>query len=184
MSNRRIAFLIMIGIAVALVPAQGADVSPVLSQGDITLFVSTFPVIEQELKQMDFELETDGAGVSVLPQAMAASAEVRQLFVSHGWDQDFFVKLQTMVQGLAFVIAEADMTEASPELEAAIAELDATPVNEYFTQEMKDQMRRQLLQAGRQMDAHFLELGARFASSDLALIRQNRPAMEVVLQIE
>ena len=113
----------------------------ILKEGDVKRFVDTYKPIEEEMESLslDFGIGDDGFSYS---EGMEANTAVLNILKKYGWDISFFEKAFVIAMLYGTIKMEEQFAEANPEIKQALEEIDN---NDYFTPEMKAQMREQLL---------------------------------------
>ncbi len=179
MKNRWLILSLLMVIVTATLFSQEV----ILTKTDIELFIETFPLITKDLEALDMEMERQENSL-MLPEAVILSTKTHEIFTSRGWDDNYFLKIQLILNGIYLVFMESEMLKAVPEIQEALNELDATPVTEYFTIEMKQMMREQLMLAIQGMNASTNALMAAIDPSNMELIRYYKQDLLRSLELE
>ncbi len=179
MKNRWLILSLLMVILTATLFSQEV----ILTNTDLELFIETFPLITNDLEALNMQMEQQ-ANSLILPEAILLSTETQKIFTSRGWNDNYFLKMQIILQGAYLVFMETEMLAAAPEIQEALNELDATPVSEYFTLEMKQMMREQLMLAIQGINASTSMQMAAFDPANMELIRIYKLDLIRILELE
>ena len=161
---------LILSLLFIILPAALFSQDIVLTKTDIELFIETFPLITRDLEALNMGIEQHENSL-MLPEAVALATNTQEIFTSRGWDDNYFLKIQIILQGIYLVFMESEMIAAQPEIQEALNEIDATPVSEYFTLEMKQMMREQMLLSMQMMNIYTDELSTAIGPANMELIR-------------
>ncbi len=178
MKRIQIIAIIMLILAVPLTAQE-----TLLTPEDMSRFITTFPEIVKDLETMNLLVEDTGTGKS-LPMAITTSQQAEDIFIIRGWNENFMVKIQIILQGFYLSIAESEMLTVMPDIQEALNEIDATPVSPYFTIEMKQQTRDMVVMAAKSMNSALYAQIDSIAAEDMDLIRTNMEELKNILEVE
>jgi hypothetical protein len=165
--------LVALFLCALFVSAVSFALEKMLSRADIDRFVQTYPEIARELEKLNIDVDSEDGDMSVL-SAASLPAKAIAIFTSRGWNENYYEKFATIMQGLYLIQLEEQMLASSPDIQQALDELDATPVSPQFTLEMKQQMRDMMLSSIKAMNQSLYEQLDNFAPGDLELLRENK----------
>ena len=109
-----------------LFPLAAQDMPPVLTDSDIVKFIETYPAIEAEMEKKSAEYEQtdplqDNEDISSMMASLFAYDWVREIFQSHGWDEEFMmVKFPAIMSGVMVVSVEKALGEMNEKERAAM----------------------------------------------------------------
>lgn len=170
---------IIIILFICLIAANITAQEAIIAQDDIDLFIESYSEIAEEFEDFNYELEYDGE-TNIIPDVISLEEDIIEILDQYGWDNESFEKFQLILQCLYFLSMEDEMLGSSPDIQEALEEIDAMPVSEYFTAEMKQNMRDMILMAVEGMN----EIPDKIASADMDLVRENKEGLLEMLEDE
>jgi len=126
-------------LLVPIVIAQDPP-KPILKPGDVKHFIKTFPLLEKEMKNLDFEYEIRDGSITV-PEAIKSRNDLNVILKKHGWDDSFFQKTGVILLGYSSIIHGEEMKKADNAFKESFKELDSNP---HLSDEMKEQLKEQM----------------------------------------
>ncbi len=133
--------IIMVTVFVLAFAAAVPGQERILKEGDVKHFIDTYKPIGEEMESLELNFGIGDEGFSY-SEGMEANTAVLNILKKYGWDISFFEKAFVIAMLYGTIEMEEQFAEANPEIKQALEEIDN---NDYFTPEMKAQMREQLL---------------------------------------
>lgn len=139
----RIFFVMLIGMALlsATLPGDTETGKPILEKGDVLRFIKTFPELKTDFEKLGAEYDARQGQVTY-PEAMTASSEFNGILKKHGWDENFWTKISTIVSGYGVLMYKAASGNVDPQIAAALKQIED---NAALSDAMKKQLKEQVL---------------------------------------
>lgn len=150
----------------------------ILQKGDVVKFIKTFPALSKDMKNFDTKMDAK-EGNFTYPEAMSANSEFKSILNKHGWDENFFAKIQTIVMGYSYLVYGDQIKGANAQMAQALEEIDSNP---HLSAEMKAQMKAQMKAASGAMATQSVELKKSIHPIDLAMIKAKIKELKIVLE--
>ncbi len=168
-----VALFLISSLAVAAEPPK-----PILKKGDVEKFIKTFPALTKDMKNFDTNMDAKEGNITI-PEAMIASNEFNAILKKHGWDENFFTTIQTIVMGYSYLVYGDSIKGANAEIAKALKEIDSNP---HLSAEMKEQMKAQMKAASGAMATQNVQMKKSIHPLDLAMIKAKIKELKTVLE--
>ncbi len=168
-----VALLMISSFAIAEEPPKQT-----LQKGDVERFIKTLPALTQDMKEFDTKMDAKQGNITI-PEAMRASGDFNAILKKHGWDESFYVKIQTIVMGYSALVYGESITGADAEFAKALEEIDSNP---NLSAEMKAQLKEQLKAACGALATESTKMQQALHPVDLAFIKANVKELKTVLE--
>jgi hypothetical protein len=76
-----------------------------------------------------------------IPEALKVSSEFFEILKKHGWDENFWAKIGTIMMGYSSIVYGKEMKKADSEMEKSLKEIETNPnIPDAMKQQLKDQL--------------------------------------------
>ena len=150
-----------------------------LTSSDVKTFVQSFPQIVEEFEKLDIEYDAESYEFNI-SEASDIINDVNAIVRKHGYKDysDFYIKVATISMTYAAIKMNKESTNAQPEIEQAIKEIEK---NEYYSAEQKEQMIAMLKQNSQMLDTMSKDMAD---EKNVAVVRPYVDQIETALDIE
>jgi len=150
---------------------------PILEPGDVKHFIKTFPLLEKDMKDYGFKYEARG-GTMTVPEAIQSRNELLEILKKHGWDENFYQKTGVIILGYSSIVYGEEMKKADDAFEESLKEIDSNP---HLSDEMKKQLKEQMIAAGSAMKMQGSAFKNRIHPNDLKMISPHIKEIQEVI---
>jgi hypothetical protein len=159
--------------------AQTPDVpDPVLEDGDVKQFIKTYPQLKKDLDEYGVQMDMEGGEMSY-DEALKANQEFLELLKKHGWDENFWIKSQTILMGVVILSSEEGVQESNPQFEATKKQIESNPA---LSEAMKKELLEKLMAAQTAMGAQKQALQQSINPLDMAKIKPHMEELKEILE--
>jgi hypothetical protein len=155
---------------------EGPD--PVLGEGDVKQFVETYPQLKMDLDEYGVQMDLE-AGELSYDEALKANQEFLAILKKHGWDENFWVKAQTILLGIMVLTSEEAGQQSNPEFEKAKEQIESNPA---LSAEMKKQLLERLAGTQAAMGTQMQMMKTRINPLDLAQVKPHLEELKGILE--
>ncbi|MCK4761210.1 MAG: hypothetical protein KAW12_03355 [Candidatus Aminicenantes bacterium] len=166
MKKRVFLVTLIVFVFCTLVTAQEPP-KQLLKPGDVKHFIKTFPLLEKEMTAYGLKYDAK-SGDTTVPEALKAKSDFLDILKKHGWDENYFGKLGTIMMGYSSIVYGAQMKQADSEMTKQLKEIESNP---NIPAAMKETLKAQLKMAAGVMKTTASTLKTNIHAMDLALIR-------------
>lgn len=176
----RILFVALIGLALLSVtlPGDTETGKPILEKGDVLRFIKTFPELKTDFDKLGAEYDARQGQVTYT-EAMMASSEFNGILKKHGWDENFWTKVSTIISGYGILAYNLAVGNVDPQLAAALKQIED---NAALSDAMKKQLKEQIMASKGALKEQGKAMLKMVHPKDMALIKPNLDALKKVLE--
>jgi len=176
---KKIAALLLVASLFGFATAQD-DPVPMLKEGDVELFIQTYPEISQQLEDLGMEYEAK-TGDYDIPDSLRYDTKLREILKKHGWDENFFTVMGIIMQGYTALAYGEQQPEIDRKIADSIKEIESNPA-------LSEAMKAQLIESMKAAQGMMADQGASMKENihpdDLAQIEEHMDELKELLEDE